>query len=232
MVARAGNLGANSLLSGLPSEFSSRLLARAPTISLEKGQTLFEIGAIGDGCYWLEEGVLKVSVASPQGAERILAILGPGAIVGELAMLDGLPRSATVQALKDSKLRFVARSIFLECLADYPKIYSHLVSILVERMRQADDEMVAASFLSLKARVARALLQFAKYFGEPTATPDELLIQHKVRQDDLAALADVARENVSRLLGELEKGRIIDRHSSLGFVIHKERLEREAGFSE
>ena len=47
--------------------------------------------------------------------------------------------------------------------------------------------------------------------------------------DDLAALADVARENVSRLLGELEKGRIIDRHSSLGFVIHKERLEREAG---
>jgi len=59
MVARAGNFGAHSILSGLPSEFSSRLLARAPTISLEKGQTLFEIGAIGDGCYWLEEGVLK-----------------------------------------------------------------------------------------------------------------------------------------------------------------------------
>jgi CRP/FNR family cyclic AMP-dependent transcriptional regulator len=232
MVARAGNFGAHSILSGLPSEFSSRLLARAPTISLEKGQTLFEIGAIGDGCYWLEEGVLKVSVASSQGAERILAILGPGSIVGELAMLDGLPRSATVQALRDSKLSFVARSIFLECLADYPKIYSHLVSILVERMRQADDEVAAASFLSLKARVARALLQFAKYFGEPTATPGRLLIQHRIRQDDLAALADVARESVSRLLGEWTKRKIIDRRSSLGFAIHKARLEREAGFSE
>ena len=54
MVARAGNFGAHNLLSGLPSEFSSRLLARATTMSLEKGQTLFEIGAIGDGCYWLE----------------------------------------------------------------------------------------------------------------------------------------------------------------------------------
>ena len=67
MVARAGYFGAHNLLSGLPREYSSRLLARAPTISLEKGQTLFDTGAVGDGCYWLEEGVLKVSIASPQG---------------------------------------------------------------------------------------------------------------------------------------------------------------------
>ena len=230
MIGRAGNVAAHNLLSGLSSEFSSRLLAKAPAISLKKGQTLFEIGAIGDGCYWLEEGVLKVTIASPQGAERILAILGPGSIVGELAMLDGLPRSATVQALKDSKLSFVARSIFLECLAHYPGIYSHLVTILVKRMRQADDEVAAASFLSLKARVARAVLQFAKYLGEPTATAGELLIQHRIRQDDLAALADVARENVSRLLGEWTKRKIIDRRSSLGFVIHKARLARSQVF--
>ena len=232
MVARVGFFGAHNLLSGLPREYSSRLLARAPVISLTKGQTLFEIGAVGDGCYWLEEGVLKVSIASPQGAERILSILGPGSIVGELAMIDGLPRSATVQALRDSRLTFVARSIFLECLRDYPQIYSHLVTILVERLRRADDEVAAASFLSLNARVARALLQFAKYFGEPTATPGQLLIQHRIRQDDLAALADVARENVNRLLSEWTKRKIIDRRSSLGFVIHKARLEREARFSE
>jgi CRP/FNR family transcriptional regulator, cyclic AMP receptor protein len=199
---------------------------------LRRDKTLFEIGAIGDGCYWLEEGVLKVSIASPQGAERILAILGPGSIVGELAMLDGLPRSATVQALRDSRLTFVARSIFLECLRDYPGLYSHLVTILVERMRQADDEVGAASFLSLKARVARALLQFAKHLGEPTGTPDELLIRHRIRQVDLAALAHVARENVSRIMSEWTKRKIIDRRSSLGLVIHKARLEREARFSE
>jgi CRP/FNR family transcriptional regulator, cyclic AMP receptor protein len=232
VVARAGYFGAHNLLSGLPREFSSRLLARASAISLEKGATLFEIGAVGDGCYWLEEGVLKVSIASPQGGERILAILGPGSIVGELAMIDGLPRSATVQALKDSKLTFVARSIFLECLRDYPQIYRHLVTILGERLRQADDEVAAASFLSLKARVARALLQFAKYLGEPTETPGQLLIRHKIRQTDLAALAHVARENASRILSEWRKRKVIEHRSPSVYVIHKARLEREARLSE
>jgi CRP/FNR family transcriptional regulator len=232
MVARASFFGAHNLLSGLPREFSSRLLARASAISLEKGATLFEIGAVGDGCYWLEEGVLKVSIASPQGGERILAILGPGSIVGELAMIDGLPRSATVQALRDSKLTFVARRIFLECLRDYSQIYRHLVTILGERLRQADDEVAAASFLSLNARVARALLQFAKYLGEPTETPGQLLIRHKIRQTDLAALAHVARENASRILSEWRKRKIVEHRSPSVYVIHKARLEREARLSE
>ena len=144
----ANFFGAHNLLSGLPREYSSRLMAKAHAVSLEKGKTLFEIGAAGDGCYWLEEGVLKVSIASPQGAERILAILGAGSIVGELAMLDGLPRSATVQALRDCRLTFLARSVFLEILREHPEIYRHLLAILVERLRQADDEVAAASFLS------------------------------------------------------------------------------------
>ena len=199
-------------------------------ISLETGQTLFESGAAGDGCYWLKEGVLKVSIISPQGADRILAILGPGSIVGELAMIDGLPRSATVQALTDSRLTFVARSIFLESLSDYPEMYAHLVTILVERLRQANEEVAAASFLSLKARVARALLQFARYLGEPTATPGQVLIRHRIRQDDLAALANVARETASRILSEWRRCKIIDQSSASVYVIHKERLEREAEF--
>jgi CRP/FNR family transcriptional regulator len=228
VMARADFFASHNLLSGLPREYSSRLLARAPTIALKQGQTLFESGAIGDGCYWLEEGVLKVSVASNQGAERILAILGPGAIVGELAMIDGLPRSATVQALRDSRLIFVARRIFLECLRDYPEMYAHLVTTLVSRLRQADEEVAAASFLSLKARVARALLQFAKYLGEPTTTPDRLVIRHRLRQEDLAALADVARESASRILSEWRKREIIDQQSQSVYVIHKSKLEREA----
>jgi hypothetical protein len=81
-------------------------------------------------------------------------------------------------------------------------------------MRQADDEVAAASFLSLKARVARALLQFAKHLGEPTATPDELLIRHRIRQDDLAALANVARENASRIL----RSSAISRPRALSFT--------------
>jgi CRP/FNR family cyclic AMP-dependent transcriptional regulator len=221
-------LAANNLLAGLPREYFSRLLAGAPAKSLRKGQTLVEFGAEGDGCYWLEEGVLKVCLPSPQGAERIIALLGPGSLVGELAMLDGLPRSATVRAVRDCRLTFVARRVFLECLREDPQMYAHLVASLVERLRQADKEVAAASFLSLKARVARALLEFAKHLGEPGAMPGQVIIRHRIRQDDLAALAHVARESASRILSEWKKGKIIDHHASSLYVIHRERLEREA----
>ena len=87
------NVVPQGLLSGLPPSFTGKLKAEK-TVNLRRGEMLFERGDPGDGCYWLQKGVLKVSVASASGEQRILAILGAGAIVGELAMLDGLPRSA------------------------------------------------------------------------------------------------------------------------------------------
>src|SRR5438874_40522 len=98
-----------SLLAALPPELSHRLFAEASKISLAADQTLFFAGDEGDGCYRLDEGMLKASVAEPGGGERILAVLGPGSVVGELSMIDGAPRSASVIALSDSKLSFVSR---------------------------------------------------------------------------------------------------------------------------
>jgi CRP/FNR family cyclic AMP-dependent transcriptional regulator len=231
MKSQAYFSGSHNVLSALPREYAAGLLARARTRSLKRGQTLFQSGAAGNGCYWLEEGILKVSVVSQQGTERILAILGPGSIVGELAMIDGLPRSATVQALRDSRLTFMPRKIFLEFLDSYPDMYRHLVSILVARLRNADEEAAAASFLPVRARVARALLQFAEYLGEPTETQGHLLIPHKIRQDDLAALADVTRESVSRILSEWRKRRLIYNRSYSVYVVQKAKLKLEARFS-
>src|SRR5258708_5083448 len=115
------------------------MLQSATKVLLAKNKTLFRKGDAGDGCYWLQCGVLTVGVSSQRGEERILGILGPGSIVGELAMIDGLPRSATVQALRDCKLSFVSRAAFAECLIEHPKLYEHLVLILVARLRQADE---------------------------------------------------------------------------------------------
>src|SRR5258706_14720502 len=94
----------------------------------------------------------------PRGDERILTILGPGSIVGELAIIDGGARSATVVAIRDCKLSFISREAFVTRLREYPEIYSDLVSTLVSRLREADDAMAAASFLTVKAPVRRALL--------------------------------------------------------------------------
>jgi CRP/FNR family transcriptional regulator, cyclic AMP receptor protein len=224
MTSGTTQFGSRKPLPAPPSEF---LLVGARMITLKRGQVLLEMGGQGDGCYWLNEGVLKVSIASSQGAERILAILGSGSLVGECAVIDGQARSASVQALRDSSLTFIARKTFLECLKTSPSLSAYLLDTLVARLRSADEEVVAASFLSLKARVARALLKFAEQLGKPTAKPDEFEIR-ELRQDDVAALADVARENVSRILSEWRRQKLIVRQTPTVYVILKSRLQREA----
>ena len=100
-----------SVWSGLPGDIASELLAKATPHSLKAGDPLFEAGDEGDGCYRLDKGVLKVSLRSPQGGERILAVLAVGSVVGDLAMIDGLPRSASVTALTDCELRLSAERV-------------------------------------------------------------------------------------------------------------------------
>src|SRR4051794_41026518 len=94
------------LVSALPSAFAEALIAAARPVNLTPDQVLFLAGDPGDGCYRIEEGLVKVGLVSPNGGERILAVLGKGALLGELAILDGQPRSATVTALRPTRLAF------------------------------------------------------------------------------------------------------------------------------
>src|SRR6266849_4047953 len=82
----------DTILDALPSDLSHGLFAKGRGMSLAADQTLFLAGDKGDGCYRVEEGLLKASVGAPNGSERILGILGPGSVVGELSMIDAAPR--------------------------------------------------------------------------------------------------------------------------------------------
>lgn len=224
---RSGFPFSRNILVGLPGEYSSHLAKNASRVALPRGQVLFRKGAPGDGCYWLQRGVLKVCVASQSGEERTLAILGPGAIVGELAMIDALPRSATVEAITDCDLAFVSGTAFKACLQDHPEIYSHLVLTLVARLRQADEEAAATSFLTVKARIARALLQFAEHLGREIGG-DHIELVHKIQQTELASMAGVARESVSRALSDWKRQNVVIKGFPNRYLIHKERLQHEA----
>ena len=89
-----------------------------------------------------------------------------------------------------------------------PEINRYLVNVLAARLRDADEATAAASFLTVKARVARALLELAKHLGED-AGAGRILIRHKIGQGDLAAMAGVARENVSRVLTQWKRQKIV-----------------------
>src|SRR4051812_10422400 len=106
-----------NLLSVLPADVSAVLFASARPRRLKADHMLFMVGDPSDGCYRIEQGLLKVTIASPSGGERILAVLGSGALVGELGMIDARPRSASVTAVRDSDLSFISRIAF-EALAE------------------------------------------------------------------------------------------------------------------
>jgi CRP/FNR family cyclic AMP-dependent transcriptional regulator len=212
--------------SSLPKEIASELFASAKLHRLKAGDTLFQAGDTGDGCYRLDKGLLKVSLISPQVSERIVAILTPGAIVGDLAVIDGLPRSASVLALTNCELRFLSRAAFEHLAREHPEIYQYLVKLLAARLRQADDTIASLAFLPIKGRVARALLALAENLGEEAATGG-ILIPRMINQGDIAAMAGVARENTSRILSEWERKKLVTKSSGCYRIGDKAKLKAE-----
>jgi CRP/FNR family cyclic AMP-dependent transcriptional regulator len=215
-----------NLLTDLPDRLAQGLLAGATPRHLAVDEVLFIAGDPGDGFYRVDDGLLKIAIASATGAERILAILGPGSIVGDLAIIDGEPRSASVTALRDCKLQFISRSAFDTFAAKNPEIYKYLSRVLAARLRDTDEIVAAGSFLSLKGRVARAMLELAEGFGNNVGGT-RVVIRQKVSQTDLASMAGIARENVSRIMNDWIREKAITRLSGYYCLEDPAKLRRE-----
>ena len=154
------------LLSALPEPLFTTLFKHATTVQLCAESALFLTGDVGDGCYRVDDGLLKVTIVSSSGSERILAFLGPGAIVGELSVIDRLPRSASVIAVRDATLSFLSRANFEDIAKKHPEVYESLVTLLAARLRETDMTIAAGTFLPLHGRLACALLELAHDFGK------------------------------------------------------------------
>src|SRR5262249_6953013 len=207
---------------------STSLFAGAASRHLNVGEALLIAGAPSDGCYRLEQGLLKVVVTSSWGEERILAMLGPGEIVGELGIIDGGPRSASVFAVRDCELSFISRVAFEERATRHPEIYQYLINVLATRVRQTDEVVAATSFLTVQARLARALLELGKYVGQDDGA-GRVVIRHKICRGDLAAMAGIARENVSRVMSDWKRNKVVARLSGLYCLIDITALEHTVG---
>ena len=203
----------SNVLSALPEILLSELFEGAVAHDLRDGEVLFRAGDVGDGCYRIQTGLVKVVVTSQQGEERIVSLLGPDAIVGELSMIDGGPRSASVVAIANCSLSFLSRAKFQTCIEAHPELTSYLMKTLARRLRGTDDALAATTFLSVKQRLARALLTVAEYVGEKDGD-GRIQLRLKIGQGDLAAMAGIARENVSRTMSEWRKRDIVTRSSN------------------
>ncbi len=215
------------LLSELPEHLSAALFTNAKPMRLNKNRVLFLAGDAGDGCYRVESGLLKVTMVSRSGNERIFAFLGPRAIVGELSVIDGRPRSASVVAVRAATLNFLSRAAFEDFAKKHPEIYQSLVMLLATRLRETNAAVVAGSFLPLRGRVASTLLELAQVFGHDVGS-GRIVIRQKIGQSDLAAMAGIARENVSRILNYWKRRKLISRSSGYYWLENKAKLQHEA----
>ena len=218
------------LLWGLPEHLSRDLFEDATPVRLCVNQVLFLAGDVGDGCYRVDDGFLKVTMSSRSGNERILAFLGPRAVVGELSMIDGLPRSASVVAVCPTALSFVSRAVFKAFAKKHPELYEYLVMLLAARLRETDAVIAAGSFLPNKGRLACTLLELAGDFGEDVGY-GRTVIRQKIGQSDLAAITGIARESASRIINDWERRKIISRSSGYYCIENKDQLQHEAELS-
>ena len=204
----------------MPTRLSNELFAGAEVVRVPAGQVLFRAGDPADGCYRVEGGLLKVTMFSHSGTERILAFHGSGAIVGELAIIDGLPRTTSAVAVRDAALSFLSRVAF-EAFAEkhHPEFCQSLFRLLTKRVRDRDKMVAATSFLM-------ALLELADHFGQDVGR-GRIVIRQKIRQRDIAAMAGTARENVTRILNDWQRRKLVSRPSGYYCVEDKALLEHQ-----
>ena len=190
--------------------------------SFPRETRVFHEGDPGDACYIIRTGSCRVTREHPDGRAITLANLGPGSIFGELAMLDGESRSASVETTEDTELLALPARDVRALIRRHPEMAEKLVVALTRRLREANERITRQSFQTVPSRVAGVLNQL---LAEGELTPrmrDGVTI--RLRQSDLAQLAGTSRESVSRFLATLERAGVVRVGRAKVTVIEPDRL--------
>lgn len=217
-------LAQSLLLGSLPEETLERVGKVVRRRGYRRGQVIFYQGDEGNTLFVLEAGRVKVEVDAESGQRALVAILGPGDCFGELALIDGEPRSATVEALEPVEALVLTRSDFMDIVRSNPAAMESLLITLTRRMRHITQVVADLTFLDLEGRLAKKLLELAEAHGREAGGAIE--IELPVTQDDLAAMTGASRPSVNRLLGWYEDQGAIERRGRRIVIKDAERLRR------
>lgn len=210
------------LFSELSEQEVERISRVAVPRSYPKGVRVFHEGDQSDACYIVRSGDLRVTREHPDGRAIALATLGPGDIFGELAMLDGEARSASVEALSECELLALPAADMRRLLEGSSEITVKLVVALTRRLREANERVARQSFQTVPSRVAGVLSQLIAEEA-PLEGRDGVTI--RMTQADLAQLAGTSRESVSRFLAILERAGVVRVGRGRVTVVEPRRLD-------
>lgn len=193
------------LFRGLSSATIKQVSALSTRRSYRNGAIVFSQADPGDALYGVVTGKIRISASSPSGREMFLNIMEPGDTFGEIALLDGRSRTATASATAPSELIIITRDHFLELLEREPKLVSHVVQLLCERIRWTSGLAEETALLSVPERLARRLLSLGRLHGRETPNGIELSIS----QEDVARFLGLSRQVVNQYLQNWKTSKLL-----------------------
>jgi len=189
-----------SLFADLPEDAVNAVSALATTRTYSKNTIIISEGDDSDSLYVVLSGKVKVYLSDDEGKEIIINILSGGDYFGELALMDDEPRSASVMTLEESKLAVLSKTAFEDCLKKNPQVALPIIKGLSARLRNLTENVKSLALMDVYGRVARTLLEMAEPVGE------NLVINQRLTQREIASMVGASREMVSRILKDLSVG--------------------------
>ena len=185
----------HSLFRDLPAAVIEHLGSYMKTRRVVRGTTIFAKGDPGTGLMGVLAGTVKVSVASADGKDIVLNLFHEGEVFGEIALLDGRPRTADATAMSDCELVVIERRDFVPFLSDHPDVMLKFIEILCSRLRRTSEQVQDITFLNLPTRLAKTLLQL-------TAAEDGSAAARKaaVTQREISQMIGISRESTNKQL--------------------------------
>lgn len=189
-VDKSALLATTHLFQGLQEAVRNRVSSYSAVKTFPRGRAIFSKGDDGNALFVVSDGVVQLSVPSLEGKSAVYSHVGAGDVFGEIALLDGSPRSTDAVAFTACTLVVIERRDFLQALQDHPEIAMRIIEILCARLRRTTTQVEDLMFLDLKRRVAKTLLVMSS--GSMQALT--------ITQGDLSQIVGMSREMVNRQL--------------------------------
>lgn len=207
MQKRREMLAKTPLFAAIPTPLLDELAAKAKTVQIEAREILFSKGDPGDRLYLVAKGLIRIGVLSVEGREVTYGMIQPGELFGEIAVLDGGVRSADATAMEASELLALERKDVNAFLQRHPIQALHLLTVLCDRVRRADDLLEDVVFLSLPSRLAKHLLMLKTTLGSQIQAKGPTTI--RLSQQEVADHLGISRESVNKVLSKWEQAGIV-----------------------
>jgi CRP-like cAMP-binding protein len=210
----------NPLFAGLSADVIDRLASYAHTKSFKAGSTIFAKGDPGTGLFAVCSGTVKISNHSHDGKDAVFNLISPGEIFGEIALLDGRPRTAEALALSDCELMLIDRRDFVPLVKSQPDIALKLIDVLCARLRHTSKQVEDVLFLDLPGRLAKTLLRLAQP-SKSSAQESKVTITQK----EIGQIIGMSRESTNKQLREWEQHRWVKLERGGVVVLAAQKLQ-------